>query len=299
MSSDTITTCAACGKEGDSLKACTACFMVKYCNRDCQVAHRPQHKKACKKRAVELHDEKLFQAPPTKEDCPICMLPMPLSNNKLCHGVTTKYMPCCGKTLCSGCAIAEGFEMEEGNIKPWCSLCRVPLPESDEEIIKRYKKRMELNDAEAFNWMGLAYFDGTLGLEKDINKAFSLWDQAAELGSILAYFNFATEYHQGETVEKDMDKALHYYILAAIGGHEISRHFLGLLEKRNRNKIRAMKHFMIAARAGYDYSLKEIGEGYKAGYVTKDDYATTLRAYQKSADEMKSKNRDIAAESIE
>ena len=49
--------CANCGKgeecAGD-LKSCTACKMVKYCNRDCQIAHRPQHKKACKKRVAEL-----------------------------------------------------------------------------------------------------------------------------------------------------------------------------------------------------------------------------------------------------
>ena len=46
---DTTTTCANCDKGEEStgdLKACTACKMVKYCNRDCQIAHRPQHKKA-------------------------------------------------------------------------------------------------------------------------------------------------------------------------------------------------------------------------------------------------------------
>ena len=55
--------CANCGRgeeNTNSLKACTACHMVKYCNRECQIAHRPQHKKECKKRAAELHDEKLF-----------------------------------------------------------------------------------------------------------------------------------------------------------------------------------------------------------------------------------------------
>ena len=62
LGSETIDTCAACGKEGsDGLKACAACFMVKYCNRDCQIAHRPQHKKECKKRAAEIYDEALFK----------------------------------------------------------------------------------------------------------------------------------------------------------------------------------------------------------------------------------------------
>ena len=59
--------CANCGKgeeEITSLKACVACKIVKYCSRDCQKAHRPQHKKECRKRAAELHDEALFKQPP-------------------------------------------------------------------------------------------------------------------------------------------------------------------------------------------------------------------------------------------
>ena len=55
MKSATINTCASCSKEGDSLKTCTACHMVKYCNRDCQISHRPKHKKACKQRAAEIY----------------------------------------------------------------------------------------------------------------------------------------------------------------------------------------------------------------------------------------------------
>ena len=34
----------------------------------------------------------------------------------------------------------------------------------------------------------------------------------------------------------------------------------------------AMKHFMIAAKAGCDDSLKMVGLGYKRGHVTKDEY---------------------------
>ena len=55
--------CAACGKGGDGLKACTACKLVKYCNASCQRAHWSKHKKACKKRAAEIHDEALFKDP--------------------------------------------------------------------------------------------------------------------------------------------------------------------------------------------------------------------------------------------
>jgi hypothetical protein len=55
-----------------------------------------------------------------------------------------------------------------------------------------------------------------------------------------------------------------------------------------------MKHYMIAARGGLDNSLKKVGEGYKAGHVTKDEYARTLRAHKQATEEMKSEQRTKA-----
>ena len=52
-----------------------------------------------------------------------------------------------------------------------------------------------------------------------------------------------------------------------------------------------MKHFIIAACTGLDESLKGVGEGYKAGYVTKAEYTRILRAYRDSRDEIKSEQR--------
>ena len=100
-----VDVCANCGKDGgDGLKACTACKMAKYCNRDCQIAHRSKHKKACRKRAAEIRDEALFKHPPPNKDCPICLLRLP----SLVSGST--YYPCCGKIICGGCAEAPVFD---------------------------------------------------------------------------------------------------------------------------------------------------------------------------------------------
>ena len=70
--------CANCGTdekgEGISLKACKSCMLVKCCNPTCQRNHWPKHKKPCKQRAAELHDEALFKDPPPKEDCPVVVV---------------------------------------------------------------------------------------------------------------------------------------------------------------------------------------------------------------------------------
>ena len=135
MSDEDISTfCANCGKgEGADLKACTACKMVKYCNRDCQIAHRPQHKKECKKRATELYDEKLFKEPP-RDECPICMLPPPLyDDNQASTGEA--FQSCCGKRICNGCIVA--MAVTGGKNGELCAYCRMPYENSDEEEVER------------------------------------------------------------------------------------------------------------------------------------------------------------------
>jgi len=234
-------------------------------------------------------DDKLFADPPPKEDCEICMLSVPFSEN-ICN-VFTSYQPCCGKTICYGCVMAAEKEMEKGNMKRCCPFCRLPLSKTDKEDFKRLKKRMKLNDANAFYDLGGEHATGGSSLPMDFMKTLNLWNKAAELGSIKAHYRLGFSYFQGEGIEKDSKKALQHYKLAAIGGHEMARHNLGCMEMSNGNMVRAMKHFIIAARSGLDVSLKKVGLGYKRGYVTKDDYASTLRAYQASWDEMKSEQR--------
>ena len=98
-------------------------------------------------------DKLLFADPPPKEECPICMQPMPCALG-VC-GLTKTYMPCCGKLLCCGCMIAANKEMEKGNIKRLCPFCRLPLSLTEKEDMKRTKKRIKLNDKEAFFTLGI------------------------------------------------------------------------------------------------------------------------------------------------
>ena len=285
--------CANCGKgeeSSNSLKACTACKLVKYCNRECQIAHRPQHKKACKKRAAALHDEALFKQPPPGEDCPICMLRLPM----LRTGST--YFACCGKVICSGCVCAPVYD-NQGNVitEITCPFCRTPRPNTDEEIVKRNEKRLKAGDTEAIFSLGQFYDQGLYGLPQDIAKALELWHRGAELANAQAYSNIGNCYDIGRGVEVNKKKARHYWELAAIGGNAIARYNLGLMEGKAGNNDRAAKHFMIAVRDGESDSLEMIRKMFTKEYATKDDYTKALRAYQAYLDEIKSDQRDKAA----
>ena len=282
----TNNTYANCGKGEENSGDLKACKMVKYCNRDCQITHRPQHKKACKKRAAELHDQALFKEPPPREDCPICMLPPPLYEND------TGFFPCCGKDICMGCIYAMR-ETGSKNMK-LCPFCKAPPARSPEEEVERIKKLMEKGNAYAFNQLASYYADGTYGMPQDWEKANELYRKAGELCYAGAYFNLGNSYFAGRDVEIDEKKAMHYYELAAMNGDVQGRHNIGCSEGNAGNLKRAYKHFKLAASAGYKPSLDLLKEGFMKGFITKEEYANALREYQKSQDEMTSDARDKA-----
>mmetsp|Transcript_10766 Transcript_10766/g.23860 ORF Transcript_10766/g.23860 Transcript_10766/m.23860 type:complete len:320 (-) Transcript_10766:301-1260(-) len=295
--------CAACGKAGHGLKKCVACKMVKYCDITCQKNHRPSHKKECRKRAAELHDEALFKQP-TMEDCAICFLPIS------CGVIDAHYQSCCGKTVCHGCIYTVGKEMEKENrirssgnkalLNLCCPFCRTQKWTKDEEGLRRIKKRMESNDADAFILMGWAYHNGSYGLTQDRKKGFEHWLKGSELGSPEGHNNVAMAYFEGRGVQQDEKRAIHYMELAAMGGEAVSRHNLGTFEQREcKNMKRALRHWMIAAGAGFDDSLETIKQLFTMGHVSKADYETTLRAHSDAVDEMKSEQRNEAAASAD
>ena len=296
---DGLMVCANCGKEGTHLNKCNKCKAATYCNASCKKKHRSKHKKECERRVAELHeeelergrreaelhDEALFKQPPQKEDCPICVLPLPPLHTG------SKYRGCCGKNICTGCIYA--VAIRDGGVN-LCPFCRAPAPDTD-EVIEQTNNRIEVGDAEAMHNLGGFFSDGMYGMPQDHAKALELWHQAAKLGNATAYYCIGVAYDLGNGVERDEKKAVQYWELAAIGGDLVSRHNLGNAEGRAGNMERALKYLMIAAGSGFSHSLENIKRMFMNGDATKDDYAKALLSYQANLVEIKSAQRDEAA----
>jgi len=280
--------CANCGKaavDNVKLKICTACKLVKYCSVDCQKNHRPQHKKACKKRAAEIRDDRLFTQLDESHwgECPLCCLPLSIDTD------LSSQSSCCCKRICDGCEYANMLREREQGLEHRCAFCREPFPDTDEEHKKNYMHRMKANDPKAFCGMGqMCLYEG------NDEGAFEYYTKAAELGDVAAHWNLSIYYNEGIVVEKNEKRAVYHWEKAAIGGHPFARYNLGNHEFRNRRIDRAVKHWIIAANQGFDDALDVVRQGFRKGYVSKEEYASTLRGHQAAVDATKSEQRDAA-----
>ncbi|EJK49743.1 hypothetical protein THAOC_31348 [Thalassiosira oceanica] len=126
------------------------------------------------------------------------------------------------------------------------------------------RKRANKGDARAKKVLGEQYYNGKLGLTKDVTRAIELWTEAAELGSIGSYFQLGLVYYDG------------------------------LAELQAGNFENALQHFMISAKMGDEVSLNGIRGLLMDGLATKAQYAEALRGYQDAVKEVKSPQREEA-----
>ena len=292
LDADEMSRCASCGiAENDDIKLrkC-ACYLAKYCGVKCQKEHRPKHKRECKKRVAELRDELLFKQPESSQfgDCPICCLPIPIPKSQ--DTVRSTRYSCCSKVVCDGCVYANDLREKEGRLPPTCPFCRHPTPKTEEERLLLKMKRVEAKDPGAMNSEGLRHYKAG-----NHARAIEYWEKAAGLGDIEAHYHLSNAYDGGaHGVESDMKKFTNHAEQAAIGGHTMARYNLAVKECQKGNIERGVKHWVIAANLGCDFSIKELKEEYARGVIIKEKYATALRAYQVAVNASKSAQRDAA-----
>ena len=153
-------------------------------------------------------------------------------------------------------------------------------------------------NSRAFKNEAMCYENGSFGYPRDPTKAFELYLRASELGNRSACLSVADAYLNGEGVEKNLKKSKHYYEQAALRGSLGARHFLGDSEWRKGNYERATKHYMVAAAFGDSYSVYQIQEFVKKGYVASDHYENALKVHQEYIESIRSDQRDEAVAAI-
>ena len=159
----------------------------------------------------------------------------------------------------------------------------------------RLKKRVEAGDVVAMTRIGEYHIRGENGLPRNVAKGIELLEEAAKLGDVGAHLRLACSYDDGDYgSKKDVEKTLFHYEAAAMGGHVGARHYLGFLEAEDGKFNRALRHWTVSAKMGFERSLKEILQLCKDGHASRDNYAQALHGYRKATDEMFSHERDEA-----
>ena len=299
--------CSACGEKSDTVKKCTACKCVWYCDKECQNKHWKEHKKECKRIKKELVKREgkldlgteldvgpLGKVPP-QEECPICLLPLPINESLHC------YANCCGKILCGACDLQQQIRSEiraaeSGQTPappPICAFCREKIPESNEEVLARARRRVERNDPGALRNMALNYGYGRRGISVDQAKCIELLRQSAGLGLSGAQYNLGYFHDTGTMgLEQNEKEAIKYYEQAAKGGDLVARHNIGCREGRNGNEVAAMRHCRLSASGGFKPAIENLIHCFENGLLRHSDLAVTLRAMYLARAEMKSEGRD-------
>lgn len=116
-------------------------------------------------------------------------------------------------------------------------------------VLKPYA---ESGDAEAQYNIGWMYLNG-YGLMMNDSEALEWWQRASEQGYTDASFSIAMLYSLGEgQVERDMDKAIEYYLMAIEDGHEDANMIVRSMLARDDKSIRQRKQEIVRT---YGYLL--------------------------------------------
>ena len=291
--------CSSCGKESGALRVCNGCKCVCYCDESCQKNHRDEHKKKCTRIKAVLHQRggkldvgtefdlgPLGKVPP-REECPICMHTLPI------HAWLSTHKSCCGKTICGGCWHQQKMKSDEQT----CAFCRTAVPESDEEILARNRKRVERKDPEALFSMSMYYHDGDHGLPVDHAKCIELLRESADLGHPCALHELGIVYDAGTMgLDQNEEEAIKCWEKAAEGGQVLSRHNLGCMEGRNGDDVAALRHFRLSALGGLKASMDSLLARFEDGLLRHGDLGETLQAFYIARAEMRSEDRDLYIE---
>ncbi len=132
--------------------------------------------------------------------------------------------------------------------------------------------------------LGIAYFEGR-GVSIDYKQAYSWWIKAAQAGDARSQYGVGYLYQQGQGVTEDATRAAEWYDAASIQGHPKAKVALGRLAMSVDDGEVAMKHFKAAAQLGQAEALFLIGRLHEQGMGTDIDQDKAMDYFAQAADD--------------
>ena len=234
---------------------------------------------------AETADIDQFEPIAEREECTICLLPLPLKHNE------TTFMSCCGKNICFGCVYKNILRENDNADHPskigLCAFCRQPIIH-EKTLKKRLKKLMKNNYPLAYLKMADRYKKGK-GELQSVTKALEMYIRAAELDNARAYGIIGDYYQNGIAVEQNIVKAIEFYEVSSKKGSVHAHRELARFYGENGDSQVCIKHLKVIASAGDQVAMDDLMRAYKEKLMAKEELTQTLRSYQASSNEMKSK----------
>lgn len=123
---------------------------------------------------------------------------------------------------------------------------------------------------------------------QNYTEAFSWYKKAADKGNVIAIYNIAVMYANGNGVTQNYTEAMNLYKKAADKGHEKALFNLGTMYFQGqgvaKNEVEAKAWYQKAADKGLADAMYNLGLMHKNGYGTTINYAEAKTWLQKAAD---------------
>ena len=145
------------------------------------------------------------------------------------------------------------------------------------EDLKKYEELINSGEIQGFNCVGIYYIKAT----KDYKKAEEYFKKGIKAGSVESYYQLGSLY--SAFMNKDSKYAIKEYKKAALKGHTLAMHNLGVQYYNQAKFDEAIKWYTKSATSGDNYSLEGLGHTYRM----KGDLEKAKETYLKLAVERK------------
>lgn len=180
---------------------------------------------------------------------------------------------------------------EQNHPDAYFNLGRLCLMRGDErgmnEAYRFFRMAADGGHVGAYFNLGLMNYNGSAGIGVNQEVAVEYLTLAGEAGHVEAQAVLGNLYENGLAVEKDVDKAITWYLRAAAKGHLYSQCCLGdlYLNGARPDPEQAVRWYLRAAEAGQAEAQFNLGRLYETGRGVEQNLKAAAEWYKKAADQ--------------